>query len=50
MINDERSHKKIKKNQRLLKRLYTDENPKDKVSINFGTPADARKKGKGKNI
>ena len=25
------------------RRLYTDENPKDTVSIKFATPADARK-------
>ena len=31
-----------KKPKGSARRLYTDENPKDSVSINFNTPADAR--------
>ena len=34
-----------KKPKRSGRRLYTDENPKDTVRINFATPTDARKTG-----
>ena len=33
-----------------IRRLYTDENPKDTVRIKFATPADARATVKVKNI
>ena len=35
--------RKGKKTKRAGRRLYTDENPKDTVSIKFATPTDARK-------
>ena len=39
----ENQKKEQVKNQKALgRRLYTDENPRDTVSIKFATPADAR--------